>query len=217
MSKPGTQFKPCLYLGWALLSFGSSRTLCIGDEYLDKALEFIGFWYDQLAAESLGKEDKGRIPLTSVCTRDLHARGQQLQEGPRNTIITNIFVENSNQQLTLPHDPANADKLNYLGEMPIHQMLTGAYQGTNFAYAQAQRPNLSIRLKERSAYTMGALFYLLELATLVEGYLIKVNPLNQPGVESYKNFMFGLLGREDKAEYKAAFESRKTEMAEYQL
>lgn len=183
----------------------------------DKALEYVGFWYDQLCAESVGKEDQGRIPLTGVCTRDLHSRGQELQEGPRNTVITNIALQESHHTLTLGEDPENADELNYLAGKSIHHMLNQAFEATNFAYASAGRPNMRFILKERSAYAIGALFYLLEVATVAEGYLMEINPLNQPGVESYKNFMFGLLGREDKAEYKTRFEQRTSPQAAYQL
>ncbi len=205
-----------LYAALQYLSYTAGRGVSVMNIW-DKALEYVGFWYDQLCAESVGKEDQGRIPLTGVCTRDLHSRGQELQEGPRNTVITNIALANSNQTLTLTKDPENADELNYLAGKTIHHMLNQAFEATNFAYASAGRPNMRFVLKERSAYAIGALFYLLEVATVAEGYLMKVNPLNQPGVESYKNFMFGLLGREDKIEYKDRFEQRTTPQSEYQL
>lgn len=205
-----------LYAALQYLSYTAGRGVSVMNIW-DKALEYIGFWYDQLCAESVGKEDQGRIPLTGVCTRDLHSRGQELQEGPRNTVITNIALANSNHTITLTEDPENADELNYLAGKTVHHMLNQAFEATNFAYASAGRPNMRFVLKERSAYAIGALFYLLEVATVAEGYLMKVNPLNQPGVESYKNFMFGLLGREDKAEYKTRFEQRTTPKSEYQL
>lgn len=205
-----------LYAALQYLSYTAGRGVSVMNIW-DKALEYVGFWYDQLCAESVGKEEQGRIPLTGVCTRDLHSRGQELQEGPRNTVITNIALANSQQTLTLQADPENADDLNYLSGKSIHHMLNQAFEATNFAYASAGRPNMRFVLQERSAYTLGALFYLLEVATVAEGYLMDINPLDQPGVESYKNFMFGLLGREDKADYKARFEQRTTPKADYQL
>lgn len=205
-----------LYAALQYLSYTAGRGVSVMNIW-DKALEYVGFWYDQLCAESVGKEDQGRIPLTGVCTRDLHSRGQELQEGPRNTVITNIALQESHHTLTLGEDPENADELNYLAGKSIHHMLNQAFEATNFAYASAGRPNMRFILKERSAYAIGALFYLLEVATVAEGYLMEINPLNQPGVESYKNFMFGLLGREDKAEYKTRFEQRTSPQAAYQL
>ncbi len=205
-----------LYAALQHLSYQAGRDISVMNIW-DKSLEYVGFWYDQLCAESVGKEDQGRIPITGVCTRDLHSRGQELQEGPRNTVITNIAVAESQHTLTLTEDAENADELNYLAGKTVHHMLQQAFEATNFAYASDSRPNMRFILKERSPYTLGALFYLLEVATVAEGYLMDINPLNQPGVESYKNFMFGLLGREDKAEYKTRFEERTTPSADYQL
>ncbi len=195
------------YAGLQYLSASAGRDVSVMNIW-DKSLESIGFWYDQLCAESLGKEGRGRVPLTGVCTRDLHARGQQLQQGERNTLVTNLFVSKPQAELVLPSDTADSDALNYLGAMPIQQMLSSAFEGTNFAYLQDQRPTLDLVLGQRSAYHIGALFYLLEVATVAEGYLMQINPLDQPGVEAYKQFMFGLLGRSDMARYKDLFEAR---------
>lgn len=203
-----------LYASLQHLSDRAGRSISVMNIW-DKALEFVGFWYDQLSAESLGKSGQGRIPLTGVCTRDLHARGQQLQDGPRNTVITNLFVEKSDRPLEVPFDPADHDGLNYLAGKNLPEILRNAFDGTNYAYARDQRPSMSLSLAERSPYCLGALFYLFEAATLAEGYLIRVNPLDQPGVESYKNFMFGLLGRADKKEYRTEFDQRKASQASY--
>jgi glucose-6-phosphate isomerase len=204
-----------LYAGLQFLSLKAGKGVSVMNIW-DKALEFVGFWYDQLCAESVGKDGMGRVPLTGVCTRDLHSRGQELQDGPRNTVITNLLVRQSDRTLTLPADPGDSDSLNYLGEMSVHHMLQGAFDGTNFAYAQDQRPTMSFILQQRSAYTIGALFYLLEVATVAEGYLMGVNPLDQPGVEAYKKFMFGLLGRADMAAYRAEFDQRTPDRPQYQ-
>lgn len=205
-----------VYAGLQFLSARAGRDVSVMNIW-DKSLESIGFWYDQLCAESLGKEELGRVPLTGVCTRDLHARGQQLQQGQRNTVITNLFVESCQQPLPLPPDPTDSDALNYLGEKTVHQMLHSAFEGTNFAYLQDRRPTLDIILAERSPYTLGALFYLLEVATVAEGYLMGINPLDQPGVEAYKQFMFGLLGRADMVRYREQFEQRIPARSEYML
>lgn len=205
-----------IYAALQFLSARAGRHVSVMNIW-DKALESIGFWYDQLCAESLGKEEQGRVPVTGVCTRDLHARGQQLQQGQRHTVVTNIFVEHCTHSLSLPADPADSDGLNYLGHQSVHQMLHSAFEGTNFAYLQDHRPTLDIILAERSPYTLGALFYLFEVATVAEGYLMGINPMDQPGVEAYKQFMFALLGRADMLSYREQFQKRQPVRREYML
>lgn len=214
--QPGLANPAYLYAALQYLSTQRGKVISVMNIW-DKALEYVGFWYDQLAAESLGKDGQGRVPLTGVCSRDLHARGQQLQEGARNTLITNLFVAQSDHSLSIQDDPANSDGLNYLNGKNVHDLLHKAFEGTHFAYTRDQRPGIHLILQERSPYCLGALFYLLEVATLAEGYLNGINPLDQPGVESYKNFMFGLLGREDKKAYRDEFEQRPQPQAAYQL
>jgi glucose-6-phosphate isomerase len=179
-----------------------------------KRLEFVGFWYDQLCAESVGKEGGGRIPFASVNSRDLHARGQQVQEGPRNVVVTNLVVERSARPLAVPADADDIDALNYLEGWDLDRMQLGAMEGTRFAYAKDGRPSLNVMIPEVNAYTLGQLFYLFELATLAEGYMQGINPLDQPGVEAYKKFMFGNLGRPDMAAFKAEFDARPAAMPE---
>lgn len=173
-----------------------------------KALESLGFWYDQLSAESLGKDGKGRVPFTIVDTRDLHSRGQELQDGEENTVVTNIFVEKSAKDIVFNKNEENLDGLNYLDGKSIKSMVHGAMQGTNYAYAQANRPTMNILLPELNAFTLGQIFYMFEVATVIEGYMMEINPMDQPGVEAYKKFMFANLGREDMKKYKDEFDSR---------
>lgn len=214
--QPGLENPAYLYAALQHLSTQAGRTISVMNIW-DKALEYVGFWYDQLAAESLGKEGRGRVPLTGVCTRDLHARGQELQAGPRNTLITNLFVAQGERGVQVQAEAEDRDGLNYLSDLPFQEILRKAFEGTNYAYARDGRPSLSLVLAERSPYCLGALFYLLEVATLAEGYLMGINPLDQPGVEAYKNFMFGLLGREDKKQYRKEFEQRKPAQADFQI
>lgn len=196
-----------MYAALMHLSYQRGRNVSLMASW-SKRLEYVGFWYDQLCAESLGKAEGGRIPIASVNSRDLHARGQQIQEGPRNTVVTNLVVERSAHAITVPDDRDDLDGLNYLTGWNLDQMQTGAMEGTRFAYAKDGRPSINLILPEINAYTLGQLFYLLEVATLTEGYLQGINPLDQPGVEAYKKFMFGNLGRPDMANYKAEFDAR---------
>lgn len=154
-----------------------------------KGLEFMGYWYDQLCAESLGKNEKGRVPITAVNTRDLHSRGQQLQEGERNIVITNIVVQNFKKDILLEPADDDLDGLNYLKGKKVSDILHCARFGATRAYTEANRPNMDIVIERINAFTLGQLFYMLEFATVLEGYLMGINPLNQPGVEAYKKFM----------------------------
>ncbi len=160
-----------------------------------KALENLGFWYDQLLAESLGKKGRGPTPITSVNTRDLHSRGQQHQQGSRDKVITNIVLKNPTRpQLTLPSVKNSPDGLQKLAGAGLHQLLTAALKGTNLAYRQDDRPCIDLILPSLSPYSLGALMQMLMIATVIEGNLLGVNPFGQPGVEAYKKLTKKNLG-----------------------
>jgi glucose-6-phosphate isomerase len=182
-----------------------------------KGLESVGFWYDQLSAESLGKDGQGRVPFTIVNNRDLHSRGQELQDGEHNTVVTNLFVEKSNRDITFTKNESDLDALNYLDGKTIKSMQFGALEGTNYAYAKEQRPTMNLFIPELNEFTLGQLFYMFEVSTVIEGYLNDINPLDQPGVEAYKKFMFANLGREDMKKYKEEFDSRQKSKDEYRV
>jgi glucose-6-phosphate isomerase len=159
-----------------------------------KRLEAVGLWYDQLLAESLGKEERGALPLTVVNTRDLHSRGQQHQEGRRDKLITNLYVERPNTDpLAIPTSEHDQDRLNELAGKTVPDILAAARQGTNQAYQEVHRPTADLILPELNEHTLGQLFQMLMLATVVEGRLIKINPYGQPGVEAYKRNMNAIL------------------------
>jgi glucose-6-phosphate isomerase len=159
-----------------------------------KKLESLGLWYDQLLAESIGKQERGALPLTVVNTRDLHSRGQQHQEGPRDKLITNIFVEKSNySHQAIGHSDRDEDGLNELAAKTLPDILGAAFAGTNQAYREADRPTADILVPKLDEHTMGQLFQLFMLATVVEGRLIGINPYGQPGVEAYKRNMNAIL------------------------
>lgn len=157
-------------------------------------LEAVGLWYDQLLAESLGKEERGAMPLTVVNTRDLHSRGQQHQEGKRDKLITNLIVDKPDRApLAVGTSEQNQDQLNELADKTLPDILSAAIQGTNQAYREANRPTANLHLPELNEYVLGQVFQMFMLATVVEGRLIGINPYGQPGVEAYKQNMNAIL------------------------
>jgi glucose-6-phosphate isomerase len=155
-----------------------------------KGLEAVGLWYDQLLAESLGKHEHGATPLTVVNTRDLHSRGQQHQEGRRDKLITNVIVDQvKRDRLAIEKSNFNQDKLDDLTGKTLPDVLQAAITGTNQAYREARRPTADLHLPKLDADSLGQLFQMLMLATVVEGRLIDINPYGQPGVEAYKKHM----------------------------
>ena len=159
-----------------------------------KRLEAVGLWYDQLLAESLGKNGQGATPLTVVNTRDLHSRGQQHQEGRRDKLITNLIVEQPGRDpIAIEKSAFDQDKLNDLVGKTIPEILNAALNGTNQAYADDHRPTADIRLPLLDEGTLGQLFQMFMVATIVEGRMVGINPYGQPGVEGYKKNMNALL------------------------
>ena len=159
-----------------------------------KRLESVGLWYDQLLAESLGKNGQGATPLTVVNTRDLHSRGQQHQEGRRDKLITNLVVEQPDRPpLGIERSSLDQDKLNELAGKTLPDVLRAALAGTNQAYADDHRPTADIRLPRLDEASLGQLFQMLMVATVVEGRLAGINPYGQPGVEAYKKNMNAFL------------------------
>ena len=159
-----------------------------------KRLESVGLWYDQLLSESLGKQECGAMPLTVVNTRDLHSRGQQHQEGKRDKLVTNVTIGSGNREpLVVGNSDNNQDQLNVLADKTLPEILDAATRGTNQAYRDDGRPTADLHLPTLDEYTLGQLFQMLMLATVVEGRLIGINPYGQPGVEAYKRNMNAIL------------------------
>ena len=158
-------------------------------------LEAVGLWYDQLLAESLGKQQRGALPLTVVNTRDLHSRGQQHQEGKRDKLIHNLYAASpGGPDPEIPESDANQDGLNRYAGKTMFDVLTAAREGTDQAYAEDRRPTADIALPGLTAHAVGQLLQFFMLATAVEGRLIGINPYGQPGVEAYKKNMTAILG-----------------------
>jgi glucose-6-phosphate isomerase len=159
-----------------------------------KKLEGVGLWYDQLLAESLGKQGRGPTPLTAVQTRDLHSRGQQHQEGARDRVINNLVVKSPKAvAIGVGMADHNQDELNAYNRKGLPDINGAALRGTNQAYYDVGRPTADLIVPTLSEHTMGQLLQMLMLATVVEGRLMGVNPYGQPGVESYKRHMRDLL------------------------
>jgi len=161
-----------------------------------KALEGFGLWYDQLAAESLGKNLVGFTPLTTVNTRDLHSRHQQHQQGRRDKVFNNIIVDEFRfDSLPIGKRDSDADSLNEIAEKTLPDVMNSAIRGTNQALWDDGRPFTNLHVSRVDELHMGQLFQMMMLATVVEGRLLGLNPYGQPGVESYKSNMNRLLGR----------------------
>lgn len=160
-----------------------------------KALESVGLWYDQLLAESIGKQERGATPLTVLNTRDLHSRAQQHQEGTRDKLFTNVVLDDyRTDPIAVGESELNQDGLNAIADKTMPEIMQAAFDGTNAAYKDDGRPTADIRLPNTSEYSLGQLFQMLMLATVVEGRLMGINPYGQPGVEGYKQHMKKNLG-----------------------
>src|SRR5262249_12345217 len=150
----------------------------------------LGAWYDQLLAESLGKRGKGPTPLTVVQTRDLHARGQQHQDGPRDKVVNNLMVRGPRHPpILIGMAERNQDDLNALNRKGLPDVMAAALAGTNQPSFEPARPTADLLVPTLSEHTMGQLLQLLMLATVIEGRLMGVNPYGQPGIEAYRQHM----------------------------
>ena len=165
-------------------------------------------WWKQLFGESEGKDQRGIFPASVIFSTDLHSLGQYIQDGMRNLFETVISVENDTVSYTIPNDPDNIDGLNFLSGMDMNQVKKTAMQATLLAHVDGGVPNLLIEMSDRSERTLGHLIYFFELACAISGYLLGVNPFNQPGVEAYKKNMFALLGKPGYENQKAALSAR---------
>ena len=165
-------------------------------------------WWKQLYGESEGKDQKGIFPASVIFSTDLHSLGQYIQDGVRNLFETVISIENSDVTFDIPHDPANVDGLNFLSGVDLNVVKKTAMQGTLLAHVDGGVPNVLLEIKDRSAHSLGYMIYFFELACAISGYMLGVNPFDQPGVEAYKKNMFALLGKPGYEEMKQKLEAR---------
>ncbi|MCP4776682.1 MAG: glucose-6-phosphate isomerase [Planctomycetaceae bacterium] len=159
-----------------------------------KSLESAGFWYDQLLAESLGKFERGALPLTCLNSRDLHSRAQQHQEGARDKVMNNVIVDQWRcDPLPIGSSQRNQDQLNELSEKTLPEVMSAAIAGTNQAYLDDNRPTTNLHFPAADEASLGQFFQMMMLATVLEGRLLEINPYGQPGVEKYKVNMNRIL------------------------
>ncbi|PID88533.1 MAG: glucose-6-phosphate isomerase, partial [Bacteroidia bacterium] len=168
----------------------------------------ISEWWKQLYGESEGKEGKGIFPASVNFTTDLHSMGQYIQDGERTLFETVLSVETANATLEIPKDADNLDSLNYLAGRRLDSVNKSAEMATTLAHVDGGVPNLRIVLPELNAYYLGQLLYFFEFACGLSGYMLEVNPFDQPGVEAYKKNMFALLGKPGFEEETAAIKKR---------
>ncbi len=161
----------------------------------EPSVHYVSEWWKQLYGESEGKDQKGIFPASVDLTTDLHSMGQFIQDGSRNMFETVINIEASREEIILEKEPVDLDGLNYLAGKNVDFVNKSAMNGTILAHTDGQVPNLMVTVPEVNEFYLGELFYFFEFACGVSGYLLGVNPFNQPGVESYKKNMFALLGK----------------------
>ncbi|MBQ9990860.1 MAG: glucose-6-phosphate isomerase [Lachnospiraceae bacterium] len=161
----------------------------------EPSVHYVSEWWKQLYGESEGKDQKGIFPASVDLTTDLHSMGQFIQDGARTLFETVIDVETSRGEIILGEEAVDLDGLNYLAGKTVDFVNKSAMNGTILAHTDGQVPNFMIHVPEANEFYLGQLFYFFEFACGVSGYLLGVNPFNQPGVESYKKNMFALLGK----------------------
>ncbi|MBE6605011.1 MAG: glucose-6-phosphate isomerase [Ruminococcaceae bacterium] len=188
-----------------LLRRGKTTEILVGYEPF---MQMLAEWWKQLFGESEGKDGKGLFPASVIFSTDLHSLGQYIQDGMRNLFETVISVKDTGATQLIPNDPENIDGLNFLSGCDLNYVNGMAQQGTLFAHVDGGVPNVVLELADRSAYSLGYMLYFFEKACAISGYLLGVNPFDQPGVEAYKKNMFALLGKPGYEEQKAALDAR---------
>ena len=165
-------------------------------------------WFKQLFGESEGKENKGIYPTSAIFSTDLHSLGQYIQQGERSLFETVIWVNNPKENVEIEFDDVNGDGLNFVAGKTVHYVNSKAFAGTVLAHTDGDVPNIVIEIDKQDEYTLGQMIYFFEKACGISGYMLGVNPFDQPGVESYKKNMFALLGKPGYEAEKDALEAR---------
>jgi glucose-6-phosphate isomerase len=171
-------------------------------------LQYIAEWWKQLYGESEGKDGKGIFPASDIFTTDLHSMGQYIQDGLRNLFETIISVERPTKEMRIPLADNDLDQLNYIAGKRLSEVNRTAETATILAHVDGGVPNIVIQIPEISASTIGELIYFFEMGCALSGYMLEVNPFDQPGVEAYKKNMFALLGKQGFEDRAAALKER---------
>ncbi len=187
--------------------YNKNKTIEIMVNY-EPSLHFFTEWWKQLYGESEGKDQKGIFPAGVDFTTDLHSMGQYIQDGLRNIFETVIHVGKAKKSITIKEDKDNIDGLNFLAGKDMEFVNNKAFEGTLLAHTDGGVPNFIINVPELNEYYFGSLVYFFEKACGISGYLLAVNPFDQPGVEAYKKNMFALLGKPGYEEQKKQLEAR---------
>ncbi len=174
----------------------------------EPGVHYVSEWWKQLYGESEGKDQRGIFPASVDLTTDLHSMGQFIQDGARIMFETVIDVEASREEIVIGEEPVDLDGLNYLAGKNVDFVNKSAMNGTILAHTDGQVPNFMVHVPEVNEFYLGQLFYFFEFACGVSGYMLGVNPFNQPGVESYKKNMFALLGKPGYEEQREALLKR---------
>ncbi len=158
-------------------------------------VQFVAEWFKQLFGESEGKDGKGIFPASMIFSTDLHSMGQQMQDGERNIFETFIAIDKPAHDVIVPHDEDDLDGFNYVAGKTFDFVNKKAYEATSAAHFEGGVPNMTLTLCKADAFHLGHLFFFYEKAVAISGYVLDVNPFDQPGVEAYKKKMFALLGK----------------------
>ena len=174
----------------------------------EPSLHYFAEWWKQLYGESEGKDNKGIFPAAADFSTDLHSMGQYIQDGQRMLFETAILVDSPQKDVIIKENDDNLDGLNFLGGKSLDYVNLKASQGTALAHTDGGVPNLSVSVPQLDAYNFGKLVYFFEMGCAISGYVLGVNPFNQPGVEAYKKNMFALLGKPGYSDMQAELEKR---------
>ncbi len=158
-------------------------------------LHYFSEWWKQLYGESEGKDGKGIFPASVDMTTDLHSLGQYIQDGQRILFETFVIVGEPERKITIPRESDDSDQLNYLAGQRLSQVNHNAEAGTILAHYDGKVPIITVKIPSLDAFYMGQLVYFFEMSCAISGYILGVNPFNQPGVEAYKHNMFALLNK----------------------
>jgi glucose-6-phosphate isomerase len=161
----------------------------------EPALQYISEWWKQLFGESEGKNGKGIFPASVEFTTDLHSMGQWIQEGQRFIFETILSINKPTSVLKVPKADSNLDELEYLKDVSFYEINKKAFEGTLIAHHDGKSPNMIFNIPELTSYHIGELLYTFEMSCAISGYILGINPFDQPGVEAYKNNMFALLNK----------------------